>query len=842
MLVEELPARKGSLSEEAAIDEVAAASPGTRADYAEVQRLLLRRPKAALSRLSSEALQIMRELGVTFQLYRDDSQKDHIVPLDLFPRILDAAEWDFLARGITQRTTLWNAFFKDIYDSQEVLKTGTLPFELVYDDPHYQRSAVGVRVTGDVYVHAAAYDLARDSSGRWRVIEDYVSTSGGASYALQSRHVLTRVCPELFKAADVAPIHGYPTELLEHLRRFAHAASTEPRVVVLSSGLYNSAHYEHSYLARSMGVPLVRDSDLIVLNTRVFLKTIGGLEPIDVIFRVVDDWALDPLALGTDEKGGVPGLLSCVRKGTVTVANAIGAGLGNNRALSASLARLSRFYLNEPLIIPTVERFVCFDQDQCENVLGDLGNLCVSAVSDRSFNKVWRGPELPGEELAALRSRIMASPAEYVAERYLPLTMLPSCDANGLTSRHAGLRVFVFGGPAPRLYPIALTRSAAKPGSRIISSGLGGELKDTWILRAPSHDPSPSSAGVVSPTRRLRLGSRIAENLYWMGRYAERAETTTRIFKVLHQIQLEDQAVQTPQAWAPLWEALARATGHASNFFKRPQMRKGQGLARYVLLDRENPSSVAACLERCRDNAQAIRESIPPEVWVIINRLHQITEEASGFPGEIAAGPPDTARVLEVVEQLLNQLDALTGSASKNSLRDDGWHFWSMGVNVDRAVTTVLVLRQVFLKLAAEKELKRFLDANLDALLRMLSCLYAYRSLYQARPTPQNVANLLLQDRQLPRSLLHCLERISESLTTVFGTEARDEKASPRRACEQLKAEVAFTDLAIHLATGKGSKPARLPRWLEEVAGRLNGMSTAISDHYLYHQAINILR
>jgi uncharacterized circularly permuted ATP-grasp superfamily protein/uncharacterized alpha-E superfamily protein len=841
MIAQETPVRQSN-PPPPAIDELEAVSPAACASYAEVRRILLRRPKQALSRTTARARQLMRDLGVTFHLYGEEAARDHIVPFDLFPRILDAAEWELLARGVIQRTNVWNAFFKDVYDSQEVLKTGTLPFELVYDDPHYQRAAVGVRVTGDVYAHVAAFDLARDQAGRWRVIEDYVSTSGGASYALQCRHVLTQVCPELFKGADVAPIHGYPTELLEHLRRFAQAASGEPRVVVLSSGLYNSAHYEHSYLARAMGVPLVRDSDLIVLNTRVFLKTIGGLEPIDVIYRLVEDWSLDPLSMGSGESGGVPGLLSCVRKGTVTVANAIGAGLGNNRALSTHLPKLARFYLNEALLLPSVERFVCFDRDQCEHVLGELEGLCVSSVSNRSFDQVWHGPRLSPPEIEALRARLLASPADYVAEEYLPLALLPCCDEQGLVSRHAGLRVFVFGGPSPRLYPIALTRSAAEPGSRVISSGLGGHLKDTWVLRGPADEQPAPSAALVSPTRRLRLGSRTAESLYWMGRYAERAENTTRIFKVLQQIQLEDQAVQTAQAWAPLWEALARATGHATHFFKRARRRDGRNLARYILLDRANPSSVASCVARCRDNAQAVRESIPPEVWVIINRLHQIVEEGAGPGGEDSKGAPDPNRVLELVEQVLNQLDALAGSASKSSLRDDGWHFWSMGVNLDRAATTVLVLRQAFLKRAGERERAQFLDANLDALLRMLSCLYAYRSLYQARPTPQNVASLLLQDPQLPRSLLYCLERFSESLTTVFGSGQREEKTSPRRVCDQLKAEVAFIDLTGVLAAGKGGKPGPLPRWLDEVAGRLNGMSTAVADHYLYHQAINILR
>lgn len=819
------------------VDEVAVSSPAAAEIYGKVETQLL---DDSLDSVNAQAQRTMRDLGVTFSLY-GETPRDHVVPMDLFPRVIDAEEWTTLMRGLAQRVAIWNALFRDIYDSQEVLKAGVLPFEIVYSDTNYLRAAVGVKVPNDVYVHAAAFDLARDNSGRWMVIDDYVSRTTGASYALQARSVLSQVKPELFESASVLPNHGFPNELLDHLRSYAQAGSSEPRVVALTGDFYNHAYYEDSYLARQMGIPLVRGNDLIVLNTRVYYKTIAGLEPIDVIYRRMPDAGIDPLALSRGQFIGVPGLMTCVRKGTVTVANAIGSGLGKNRAIAAYLPRLAKFYLNEKLLIPQIRRLLCYDPDQCEQVLTNLRDYFVTTVTSQPGQEVWRTVDFSEEELSAVHEKITASPEKFVAEPYMPLNLMPASPAN-LAPRHAGLRVFTLGGRAMPNYPIALTRAAIDESSRVISSGLGGSIKDTWILRDDSTETEPQI--FVSPPstqRRLQLGSRIADSLYWMGRYAERAENTARIFKTLQVLQTEDRMHQNERSWAPLWEALARATGHPTNFFKRVAA-KGESSAFYVLLDAENASSVLSCVERCRRNGQVTRESVPPEVWSAIQRVDLLLKNAAPTKKRKALAAVPNERIIELSDDVLSQLDALSGAVQKHMLRDSGWQFWHLGVHLERAFTTVLVMRQVFLKRQGEAAQQQQMDSNLDALLRMLASLYAYRSLFQTRPVFQNVATMLLQDAQVPHSLLYCLEKLDATLGATFRQSPYETASTPARLCSQLKCDVSFLELAQYFEPAPSNRAPDLAKLLESFEAKLNKLSTAISDHYLYHQAINVLR
>ena len=826
-----------------ALDEVAIMTGRGAETYRQIMQLLGTPSRGQLPRVTAQAARLMRDLGVTFSLYNDEAGRDNVLPFDPFPRVIDPAEWQQLSSGLAQRLRLWNEFFKDIYDSQEVLKAGLLPFEIVYDDLHYQRSVVGIPVPENTFVHLAAFDLARRKDGQWMVADDFVSNTTGAIYALQSRNVLSQVCPEQIETANVVPIHGYPTELLEHLRHFTRAGYSDPRVVLLSPGTYNEAYYEHSYLARTMGIPLVRGGDLTVLNNRVYLKTIGGLEPIDVIYRRMDDAFIDPVAFRDDSHLGIPGLMSCVRKGTITVANAVGTGLGENRAIAAHLPRLARFYLNESLILPGIERLICGDPDQCDLVVSRLTDYVVSSVSERSNHSTWFASELSAADLEALRRRIMAHPSQFVAEPRQRATLLPTAAARGLEPRHSGLRLFAFGGPKPRVFPSGLTRFATTPDSRVISSGLGGGIKDTWILRDTQTDQTAAdqvATPFTAPQRRLRLGSRIADSLFWMGRYAERSENTTRIFKVLQQIQVEDQRRGNQKAWAPLWEALAQATGHPTHFFHNPALRKEQTVAHYILLDRTNPSSVLRCIESCRHNAQATRESVPPEVWVILNRLLQQVS-AAAKAGNLGPDAPQE-QIFDLQENIINQLDAITGCASKTMLYEDGWLFWCMGTYVERALTTVLVLRQVLLKRAGEVSSGTHFDSNLDAVLRMLSSQYAYRSLFQSRPAMEPVAMMLLQDAQLPRSVLHCLEGIHRGLQTAFGGPGRDAGHTPLRQSAQMVSDVAFADVNSLFSSATTGRNLRLHLWLDDLASSLMSLSTNISDHYLHHHAFNILR
>ena len=816
------------------LDETALASGPAAEAYRTLRERLTELGPQGQSGLTERSRRLMRDLGVTFALYDEGDAGDWIVPFDAFPRVIGPETWNFLCRGVLQRLGVWNEFFRDIYDSQEALKASVIPFELVYDDPGYQRNAMGLAVPEDTFVHLAAFDLARDARGRWVVIEDYVGNVTGVTYGLQARAVVSQAAPDLLETADVAPVQGYPTELLEHLRGFARGVQ-EPRVVLLSPGAYNSAHYEHSWLARQMGIPLVRGGDLIVLNSRCYLKTIGGLEPIDVIYRRLDDAYIDPVAFRSDSSLGVPGLMTCVRKGTVTIANAIGTGLGDNRAIAALLPRLSRFYGKGTLQIPTIERRLCGDPDQLDMVESSPENWMFQHVHERSNRLVWHPRDLPAEDRAEFLRELRKDPERYVAEPYLPRTTLPTVGA-GMSPRHAGLRLFVFGGRQPRVFPLALTRHATQEDSRIISSGLGGGIRDTWILRDGSRPAGEAGRGsptvLVAHQRRLRLGSRTADSLYWMGRYKARAEQTTRTLHVLRRLRDETAGRDQQGLLSRLWAALDRPSVDPDDDTQHP------GAVRSVLFDTGNADSVLSCTRWLRDNARATRESIPPEVWMVIHRMHLLAAGAAEGKAD-----EDPVRLLEFEQHFLDTTDTLAGAATKNMLHDDAWHFWQLGQNVERALATTRIARRFLADPRGPEGEDAAGEGHLDAVLRVLSCQYAYRSLYQARPTAPNIAALVLQDPALPRSVLGCLGEIEESLAFVGGGGRRSPTASsPLRTAAKLSGTVEFADLASLFTPPTGRVRPPLGAWLDQLAADLGVLSTEISDHYLHHQAFNILR
>lgn len=806
-----------------------------------------------LDRLSRKAQELMREQGITFNVYHDQRGTERILPFDLIPLVISAGEWASIETGLTQRIRAWNAFHNDIYKEQEILKAGVVPFEIVYSDPNFVRECVGIKVPHDIHINVAAFDLIRDETGRWMALEDHLSNPTGASYALQNRRLLSQLCPEMLDTVPITPIYNYPTQLLETLQAAAPAGSTNARVVLLSPGIFNEAFYDHSALARQMGIPLVQGDDLIVLDTQLYLKTIGGLERVDVVYRRLDPLFMDPVSLRADSRLGVPGLLSCLRKGTVAVANSLGTGLGDNRALAAYMDEIIEFYLNEKPLLRSVKTQHCRDLDVREEIWDNWDKYVIKTVVTRGPSSIWVGGELDEAARTKLQAAITKNPGNYIAQPAIEFSTAPTWLDSKLQPRHVGIRAFVINGNKIQVTPCALTRVALNEGSLVISSGAGGGSKDTWILRDSSRKHHAPELVLRHPPRRMRLGSRTADSLFWIGRYTERAETTTRILRVIEQIRLEGDTNQNPKAWHPLWEALASATGHPTSFFKKASFQKSTSLAEYIMLDEENYASAISCLRSCRLNAQQIREALPPEVWTVLNRLY--------LHLALDSQEKNTARVranlqsFTLQDDLLTGLDELAGCVEKHMLHNDAWHFWQIGRHAERAICTVLTLRQVFLKRQDERLAGGTAvteDTNLDALLRMLAGQYAYRSSYQSRPVASQVAHLLIQDAEFPRSLVFCVESIHQALQRSFGDRPPAHAEAPMRFCNHLLSELSFADINQYFVRDSDAPPSQtvsLPRnrskafadWLDQIRERLFGLNTLVSDHYLNHQAASPL-
>jgi uncharacterized circularly permuted ATP-grasp superfamily protein len=430
----------------------------------------------------SEAEKAFLTQGITFTVYGDTQGTERIFPYDLLPRVITAAEWRVLERGLTQRLTAINLFLKDIYHQGRILAEGVVPRELVHSCKHFRREMRGVDVHRDIYVSVAGTDLVRLESGEFVVLEDNLRVPSGVSYMLTNREITKRVLPGLFDRYKVAPVAHYGQALLSTLRALAPPARPDPTFVVLTPGVGNSAYFEHAFLARQMGVALVEGRDLLVHDNIVYMRTTAGLKRVDVIYRRVDDDFLDPLAFRADSHLGVAGLLNAYRAGNVSLANAIGTGVADDKALYAYIPAIIKFYLSEEPILNNVQTYLCGNPSDRTYVLEHLESLVVKAVGESGGYGMLIGPHSTDKEREAFKTKIAADPRNFIAQPTLAFSRAPCFVNDGVEPRHVDLRPYVLFGDNVTIVPGGLTRVALRKGSLVVNSSQGGGSKDTWVL------------------------------------------------------------------------------------------------------------------------------------------------------------------------------------------------------------------------------------------------------------------------------------------------------------------------------------------------------------------------
>ena len=437
--------------------------------------------------------------GITFNVYGSKDGTEKIFPFDIVPRIVEADAWSQIERGVKQRILALNAFIADVYGEQRILKEGVVPRDLVLSSKGYSKACVGLKPPKGIWCHVVGTDLVRDSDGRFYVLEDNLRCPSGVSYVLENRLVMKRTFPQVFAALRVHPVDTYPSQLLRTLQHTS--AAPAPTVAVLSPGPYNSAYFEHSFLAQQMGVELVEGRDLVVQDDRLHMKTTRGLQAVDVLYRRIDDAFLDPRAFRPDSLLGVPGLMEVYRKGNLGLANAPGTGVADDKAVYIYVPKMIRFYLGEDPILPNVPTYQCDHDDERAHVLEHLEDLVVKAVDESGGYGMLIGPHASAAERAEFRERIKKSPRTYVAQPMLKLSRVPTLVDDGqLEGRHVDLRPYALYGPELFVLPGGLTRVALRRGSSVVNSSQGGGSKDTWVLYGdngpPSPIPPPAATGV----------------------------------------------------------------------------------------------------------------------------------------------------------------------------------------------------------------------------------------------------------------------------------------------------------------------------------------------------------
>lgn len=449
--------------------------------------------KAVLERLSElspeefnrkrEAVELsfLRE-GVTFTVYGDESGTERIFPFDLIPRIIPSSEWDYLERGLEQRIRALNMFLYDVYHDQRILKEKIIPEETVLSAKHFRKEFMGFKVPRDIYIHICGTDLIRDHKGNYLVLEDNGRSPSGVSYLLENRQAMKRAFPNFFPKAGVRRVLDYASELLKVLKYIAPHGKENPVVAVLTPGCYNSAYFEHCFLARQMGVEIVEGRDLVVVNDRVHMRTIEGLQPVDVLYRRIDDDFLDPTVFRPDSVLGVPGLVNAYRKGNLGLANSIGTGVADDKVTYYYVPDMIRFYLSEEPILPNVETWLASEPEDYQFILDNLPKLVVKAANESGGYGMLIGPAATQQEIADFRAQIIANPRNYIAQTPISLSRHPTYCEGNFEGRHIDLRPYILYGESVKIIPGGLTRVALRKGSLVVNSSQGGGSKDTWVL------------------------------------------------------------------------------------------------------------------------------------------------------------------------------------------------------------------------------------------------------------------------------------------------------------------------------------------------------------------------
>jgi uncharacterized circularly permuted ATP-grasp superfamily protein/uncharacterized alpha-E superfamily protein len=784
-----------------------------------------------LDRLALRARQHIHDNGVTYNVYGDPRGAARPAELDLMPMVLEEEEWARLERGLAQRARLIDRLLADVYGPQEVLRRGLLPATLVHAHPEFLRPAHGVAPPGGRFLHLYGADLARGPDGRWMVLADRARTPSGAGYALENRIVTSRVLPEAYRDAQVHRLAPWFDRMRNWLYGLAPWARY-PRVAMLTPGPYNETYFEHAYLARYLGFTLVQGGDLVVRDDCVFLKTLGGLERVDVIVRRVDDEFCDPLELRGDSALGVAGLLQAARRGNVAISNALGTGLAETPALLPFLPALARHLLGEELLLPSVETWWCGDAQARESVIGHLDRLVVKPT----FPRIGAGPtftsDLGAAARQALAARIATCPFAHVAQARVPLSTAPSLVQGRLEPRPMVLRAFLVatddGGYAAM--PGGLARISPTPDTAIVSMQHGGTAKDAWVL-APRPVAAFSLLGTQDETlepRRVgnQLPSRVADDLFWVGRYAERAEAGVRGLRALL-LRLTDGG--GPSGEAEIAPGLAYLAGleQIPGTVRDDTLAEGPRAAVRALaeiFDPEAQSSLACIVKRLMTNASMVRDRLSLDMW---RTFTQLDAQIEWLAGRARAPDPDPGEAIGRLDTIVTTMAALNGMANENMTRGQAWRFLDAGRRLERAMGVVTLVRALVAPADG--------DRALDLALELADSSMTYRARYFTTAQLAPVLDLLLCDEGNPRSLAYQVAAIANHV----GRFPRERDGGDPGAV-LLLAQAALAELrgAEVRRLARGGPDGRLPALaalLEAVAFALPELSETISATYFRH-------
>jgi uncharacterized circularly permuted ATP-grasp superfamily protein/uncharacterized alpha-E superfamily protein len=787
-----------------------------------------------LARRWKTARQRIRENGVTYNIYGDPLGMDRPWSLDSIPLLIPPSEWSELEAGLIQRARLLNCILEDLYGPQQLLRDGLLPPALVFANPAFWRPCHGMPTAVHPYLHLLAVDLARSPDGQWWVLADRTQAPSGAGYALENRTVLAETFPDLFREFQVQRLASFFRSFRDTLLHLSPSRRDNPRVVLLTPGPLNETYFEHSYLARYLGFTLVQGEDLTVRDSRVFLQTVDGLKPVDVILRRVDDSFCDPIELRSDSFLGVAGLVEAVRAGNVVVANSLGSGLIESPAYMPFLPRLSQQLLGERLKLPSVATWWCGQTQPLQYVLDNLDFLVIKPAFPSYGMEPVFGGKLTGDERSRVITRLRERPYEFAGQEILDLSTVPVWSQDSLTPRRVVLRVFLAAsGDSWVAMPGGLARVSPSLDTQVVSMQRGGGSKDTWVLSNGPVDVFTLQRRRDQPLdlnrgERSDLPSRAADHLFWLGRYAERCEHLARVLRCILIRLTGEFGASGASEWdslMTLYDCLASPHSRLSEDDPQGHLDQWRDLEQEILsliFEEQRSDSLNAVLSRAARAAAHVRDNLSSDTLRIVNQFGAAHSSAWGYAS--------TGEALAVLNRCIGILAALRGIEMENITRGPGWHFLGLGRRIERSIQLVGLFRSIIVPLSA-----RTLP-TLEMLLEVADSSMTYRSRYFTVLQAAPVLDLLMSDERNPRSLAFQFQDLVEHCRCLSARPSgAGWPASKQTRLEEAAANLFRADIRTLCEPGEDGIREPLDQLLAETGAALPALSDAITHVYFSH-------
>ncbi len=789
-----------------------------------------------MEELKGEVSRELRENGVTYNIYGDPDGINRPWQLDPIPMIFNHDDWQLMEKGLIQRAELLNLILTDIYSERKLISKGLIPFELIFNHKGFFRQADKIKIDGEYQLIQYSADLARGPNGKMWVLHDRTDAPSGAGYTLENRAAMTRVFPDMIRENEVRKISAYYQRLKTTLTKLSIHNKENPRVVLLSPGAANETYFEHAYLASSMGFTLVLGQDLTVSDGYVWLKTLRGLEKVDVIVRRVDDVFCDPLEFMGSSQLGVVGLMESIRQKKVIVINPLGSRILENPGLMPFLPLLSRHLLGEELILPSVASWWCGQKKEKQYVLDNLSTLVIRSIYRSNENPSVYGGELSKKELEQLKDKINAHPYLYAGQEMINSSTTPSLIDNNLEARNSVFRSYIVADTEKGSYyvmPGGLSRSSSIQGVFIISNQSGGISKDTWVLGpAPAETNGAKAAPIILQQVKNVLPSRTGESLFWLGRYLDRTVNTVRLLRIVFRMyneRLNDPNEESDQTSIILFKSLGMLTGAISDLSLIDKKDLKKNLEKELIsvtTDSSKQGSLAHSLQLFLSNGYAVRDRLSLDTWRILDSIQEELEL-------MKANGNDLQKTYHNLDQFIIKMMAFVGLNSNNMTRASSWRLLNIGRFIESSINTCTILNAMLsnnVKLDVDRQL-------MELALVCNESLITYRYLYRSTLQLPEVLNLLLVYENNPKSVAFLIDKIDENLAHLPSNHTDEGSLSPaRKKLLEALTMVRLCDVN-YLVTLQKDDPSKkeLSNFLEQLIAKLSQSSTLIYETFFSH-------